>query len=431
MGKNAMAKFNRNISEVVAQNLCTGCGTCAGICPFSAIKMIRHLDLFVPEINIDLCKNDKGCHVCYDVCPGHSIDLISIGKSLFSSNSYNTYLGYYRYAKTGHSSNLEVRFNAASGGVVTQLLIWMLQSGFINGAVVTTLTCKDRLNPEVIIATSTEEIISGQSSKYCPVPLNQIIDKIKKFDGKLAIVGLPCHIHGFRKAETHFSFLKRKIAVYIGLFCSSVKSFGATEYILKNYGIHQGSINAFTYRGEGCLGNMIIQLEDANDFKVPYSEYYPSIRSFFIPKRCSLCIDHTSELSDLSVGDIYIPPFSNDKIGTSSIIVRSKRGHQIIQQASHHGKLVLSDVDINLVIKSQWPMLEKKKHHIVVRNILNKMSGLKVPNYDYKFPRLNIKNWIGYLISSIILYSEIWIGRKRKLWCMIRFINWFAKKIGK
>ena len=51
-----------------------------------------------------------------------------------------------------------------------------------------------------IFAQDTEPV-SATKSKYCPVPANVRIKKILRRNGKFAVVGLPCHIHGVRKAE--------------------------------------------------------------------------------------------------------------------------------------------------------------------------------------------------------------------------------------
>ena len=55
------------IAEVVRQGLCTGCGTCAGICPTEAIVMGEDGKLLITE---DFCIY---CGACQEVCPENAI----------------------------------------------------------------------------------------------------------------------------------------------------------------------------------------------------------------------------------------------------------------------------------------------------------------------------------------------------------------------
>lgn len=58
-------------------------------------------------------------------------------------------------------------------------------------------------------------------------------------------------------------------------------------------------------------------------FTEKYQSYYHPLRSFFVPTRCVMCIDHYGELSDVSFGDIHIEPYMQDTIGINSFIVRN------------------------------------------------------------------------------------------------------------
>jgi len=53
-------------------------------------------------------------------------------------------------------------------GVVTQLLIFLLEKGIIDGALVVRMREDQPLEPEPFIARTKEEIISTSKFKYCP-----------------------------------------------------------------------------------------------------------------------------------------------------------------------------------------------------------------------------------------------------------------------
>lgn len=53
-------------TSYVDQNVCGGCRTCEGLCPYGAIEMIQAGDRMVAFVNEVLC---KGCGVCAAACP--------------------------------------------------------------------------------------------------------------------------------------------------------------------------------------------------------------------------------------------------------------------------------------------------------------------------------------------------------------------------
>ena len=121
--------MGKSILYTVSNGLCTGCGICQGACPNTSITMYVKSGRFLPVVDQKSCKNDKGCHRCYDICPGVGVKLNCIAKEEFSGADtfYNGKIGYYRKCFTGYSNSYNVRYHSASGGMVTQLLVWMLE----------------------------------------------------------------------------------------------------------------------------------------------------------------------------------------------------------------------------------------------------------------------------------------------------------------
>ena len=161
--------------------------------------------------------------------------------------------------------------------LVTSLLIYALEKGIIDGALVTRMQKDNPFEPEPFIAMNKEEIIEASKSKYCPVPLNKLIKEILGTENlKIAVVGLPCHIHGIRKAEMLNKSLKSKIVLHLGIFCSHTIHFGRQIPILNKLDIAKCDVLKIDYRGNGWPGNMIIELKNGNIFKLPYHDSYVS-----------------------------------------------------------------------------------------------------------------------------------------------------------
>ncbi|OFV67263.1 MAG: coenzyme F420 hydrogenase subunit beta [Candidatus Syntrophoarchaeum caldarius] len=193
---------DHTISQVVKDNLCTGCGTCLALCPNEAIEMVidEKKGVYVPELNEEKCNN---CGICYKVCPGHEVDFKELNLEIFGKEPDDILIGNYLNCYIGYSTDYDIRYNSSSGGLVTQLLIFALEEGIIDGALVTRMKKDNPLEPEPFIARTREEVIEARGSKYCPVPANVALKEIlnSKEGEKFAVVGLPCHIHGLRKAQ--------------------------------------------------------------------------------------------------------------------------------------------------------------------------------------------------------------------------------------
>lgn len=408
-----MKNLISNINHTLKANLCTGCGICESACPKGAIYTTVDKGNFRPKINSDKCIN---CGLCVKVCPGIGVDLVRLADKYQSETTYNDKMvGRYEKCFTGYSNDFEVRYHSASGGMVSQFLIWLLENKKIDGAVVTRFDQENPLLVKTFIATTREDIISARSSKYAPVTLNRAAQDIKAASGsRYVIVGLPCHIQGLRKLMEIDKKLRNKVVGLFGIYCSCGRSFYMTEHVFKERGIPKDKITYFQYRDEGCLGKMVVSNE-VRSYKEHYQSYYHPLRSFFIPRRCLFCIDHYAELSDISFGDIHIKPYSDDKIGVNSIIVKNKTWLSLLEECQKAGAIYLDEVPFKTISDSQKMSFKKKGRNGAFINIGKKL-GWVVPQYDVDYLRQpTMHDWLDYVQNR----GQQFLGRHKALWSLI------------
>jgi len=104
-------------------------------------------------------------------------------------------LGTFHACYVGHASDHDIRYNSASGGLATSLLIYALEKKVIDGALVLGMSESNPLETKPFIATNASEVVSANGSKYCPSASNTELHRILCEGGSFAVVGLPCHIH--------------------------------------------------------------------------------------------------------------------------------------------------------------------------------------------------------------------------------------------
>jgi len=404
-----IADKQKNVAIFVKRNLCAGCGTCAGVCPRDAISM--QIDgergIYVPKIN-ELCDN---CALCVKACPGYHVDFLRLNEEIFGSVQDDIQLGNWINCYAGYSTQNDVRYAAASGGLITALLLYAVDKGIIDGALVTRMKKDKPLEPEPFIARTREEILSAIGSIYCPVPANIALKQIiNAGEGeRFAVVGLPCHIQGIRKWEKANPPFKDRIVFHLGIFCSHCDTFKSTDYLVKKYKVSKTAISSVSYRGTGWPGYLKFRLKDKTEKKVYFNEYinYHVLR-FFLPRFCLFCCDAACQLSDLTFMDAWLPEIkAQDKTGTSFMISRSTRGQELVEAALKEGVIALQTIDRDSIIRSQGNMQYPPVDSKIMRNLF-KVLGKKIPLYKTLGEKGKLKNYIRVLI---VLFNYL-IGAK-------------------
>jgi coenzyme F420 hydrogenase subunit beta len=334
----------------------------------------------VPRLDESRCTR---CGLCWEACPGHSVDFEGLSAALFGEVPENIALGRYLGCYVGHATEESVRYDSASGGIVSALLIFALEEGLIDGALVTRMRRDRPLEPEPFLARTREEILSAAGSKYCPVAANAALKEILAAEGRVAVAGLPCHIQGIRKAEQRLPNLAKRIRYRISLACSLDFSFVGTRQFLKNLGVAPESVAVFQYRGRGWPGTALIRLQDGTERTVPYPDCYRQLGPYSL-RRCTLCSDMLGELSDLTCGDAWLPALMRtDKSGSSFAVARTPEAEELLEMAASKEVIELSELGPEELLASQHHAVFKKRL-LPARLRLFRWSGRSVPTYRQK-----------------------------------------------
>jgi coenzyme F420 hydrogenase subunit beta len=388
------------IDDIVINGLCTGCGICAYSDAIKNTRYSQKFGHFIPDIT----KANKNDLLAYELCPGRGYNIIDEAKKLFDSPNIDLELGRYYSHYAAFTNDNKVLKNASSGGVISQIAIYLLENNIVD-RVLTTMYLYTDSGPRTksILAKSKKEILQSQGSKYCPVDFSDVLRETKNKNYKIAIIGTPCHIAGIRNIQKCDPLFNEKVVLTISNFCGGFKNYNNINRIAKLNRIKPQDISFFRFRGAGQPGSMLIESKSGKKVEIPYPKY---VGLNGLPKhlRCHLCVDATAELSDIACGDAWLDRFLKDKNPWSVIITRNKKADDLIIDMIKDDILIIDQISLDEIKLSQRENLDSKKVRQKSRYYVYSKLGYKIPSFDG-----------GYFDNEISILTEIKVFLKHKL----------------
>jgi coenzyme F420 hydrogenase subunit beta len=347
------------------------------------------------------------------VCPGGSVDFNTLTQNTLKvPPDRDNYCGRYLDAYIGYSTDDEIRSGASSGGVATQLLVHLLESGRITGAIVVAMDEDNPLLGKAYIARSRQDLLPSRQSKYTVVPVNRILAGITKRKGTYALVCLPCQLHGFRKWVTLNNKLNEKVPIVIGLYCLTSFEPVITSDLVRIARIPKSNVTGFEFRGGEWPGHIRAR-DESGDYHVLHQSNFKDgainyLTRLYSPERCKLCIDGSAELADISVADGWTRDSNGKYIYNrmSTMLVRTKVGQTILNEAVEAGALVVHSMDKETIYRSHIGLQRQKKQDAPARIERFRRKGNDVPEYDWKRVGTRKDRWRERLTYSMMMLGK-------------------------
>lgn len=408
--------FERLQEEVIQPGLCTHCGTCVGLSdgalemrlsgrgPLPAISPYHR-----PVLNED----------AYLACPGKGINYPSLYQEIFGGLPDNWLVGHIRKIFTGYAGCLEVRRSGSSGGIITQVLLYLLSQGMVDGAVVLRHGWPQPWQSVPIIARTAAEIKAASQSVYVPTSVNTILGEMEKFEGRLAYVGLPDQIASLRRLQQLNHPGAMKVTIVIGPYVGTFFYLSAIESYLRSNGVNNLSqVSDLHYRTGDWPGCLQIVTRSGKVLKAQ-KFYYNYLIPFYITQSSLLGVDFTNELADISVGDAWHPRYESSAQrgenpgGIAVVLARSFQAEALLAQMQSIGELVLHETGLQDALSMHGHMLDFKKRGSFIRIAWRKVFHKPVPDYGYRPIDIPLSRYLVELvISGMIHLSQTTLARK-------------------
>jgi coenzyme F420 hydrogenase subunit beta len=322
--------FHDLIKEVQEPGFCGRCGGCVSFCSadnLGALKVDKDgMPVFADE---EKCLR---CGICYMICP-NTRDLDDELKEKFD---WKPPIGRVRWLASAKTTDPLVAERCTDGGVVTSLLLYLLDKGMIDGALVSKSSGPFQRTP--ILATTREDIISSAGSHFeesfqvvelgCRYSTySTAIYELKKLSqasiDRISMVGTPCQINTVRKMQILEVIPADVIKYCFGLFC--MENLCLDDIQLKRLEIKHG----FSLTQVAKLNvkeEFSIYLRQGDVIHIPFEEVDTISRL-----ACLVCPEFSAEYADISFGGLG----SSD--GYTTVLIRSERGNHIYNSALKYG----------------------------------------------------------------------------------------------
>lgn len=332
MNQDRIWSFTDLRNEVIDGGICGKCGGCVSFCSANRIGALKIGENGFPAYeDEDKCLT---CGLCYMVCP----QTHPLQEEIDAAYDWEPPIGHFTEVFSARSADTEILEAGTDGGVVTALLIHLLENRFIDGAAVS--ISEGPFKRKAIIATSREELLQAAGSHWAEVPhleevgagytnfvpvIRSIHELEPKKLKKIAVVGTPCQIGAVRKMQVLNIVPSDIVVLTIGLFCMQCFEIDRLmdKSFIKNHNVTPGDLD-----GVNIKDDFMLKLKSGITVHVPLEEIEEIARP-----ACLACKLFANDYADISVGGLGSPD------GYTTVVIRSINGKRMFADAVYDGSI--------------------------------------------------------------------------------------------
>lgn len=368
-----------SLASIVDGGLCTGCGACAAVLPPGRVRMAVDAKGFLrPRAEQPLSLADQ--KAVRQVCPG--IGLAHEASTTPAAAAYHPVWGPVASLSAGHAADPDIRRRASSGGVLSALLIHLLESRQVDFVVHVRVATDDPLRNDAVISTTRDEVAQGAGSRYAPAAPVELLPQALARPGRFAFVGKPCDVAAVRKMMVRDPALAQRIPFLLSFMCAGTPSLRGTHEVLQQLNMQPAQVVQFRYRGDGWPGLTRAEAQDGRVATMDYNTSWGTILNRHLQPRCKLCADGTGEFADVVCADAWYgkdgyPDFA-ERDGRSLVLARTATGRALLNSVG--GAVVLEAFDMK-DLRGIQPYQFFRKGCLIARLGAMRLVGRAVPTY--------------------------------------------------
>ena len=325
----------RAIAEIVARDLCIGCGLCEALTGGRVEMVMTSAGSLRPSPVDGFTPTEEATLV--SACPG------AVAEARVEAGFHSDPVwGAYRSMARAWAGHRDVRHEGATGGVLTALAMHALRTGRVTFVLHVGADPERPLRSRWVISENPESVQANTTSRYGPTAplagMEAALDRGQPF----AIIAKPCDlgaVHALSATDTRVNEL---CTVRLALVCGGQSRLSKSRAVLDEFGVDEDEVALFRCRGHGNPGPTVVETLDGRRFVKTYLELWEDEAGWDVETRCKFCPDALGEAADVAAADIWPggAPTGEDE-GFNGIVVRTAAGEDLVASAAAAGELVL------------------------------------------------------------------------------------------
>lgn len=389
-----MSALGDDVEHVVGAGNCAGCGGCALLS--QRVRMGLDDDGFLrPKVNQLETKDAESSstdrhesRMFRNLCPG----VIVRAREIDGSKHHHIF-GDYMGAWQGWASRDDFRSLGASGGVISALADWMLQTGRASTVIGSAGATEQRSQTRTIRMNNRGEVLDASGSRYAP---SANLAEMGGSAGEV-LVGKPCEATACYQYHSAIGTPSENFPIVFSFFCAGTPSQRATDELIQSLGVDIEDVHSVRYRGNGWPGDFVVTTVDGAQHRLSYEQSWGEHLGRNLQPRCKICVDGTGGHSDIAIGDFWTTdasgyPIFSEGEGNSVVIARTNRGLGLVLEAEEDGVLTLGDISLDQVAQTQ-PLQTERALTVTGRIVGKRLAHKPTPKYrGYRKTSLAIRH---------------------------------------
>jgi len=317
------------------------------------------------------------------------------------------FIGPYIKVFLAWASDSNIRRKAASGGVGTALLMYMLKEGLVDVVITPRLrVSRGSVYGVWTIVKDPDDLSKFSGSIYAPTYgfAHLLRYAMKKFR-RIAITAVPCYAKAARNLANSLRYSGDLFIV--GPYCGNTPSTHAVRYLGKVFRFDPAMVESIKFRGNGWPGYTEIRLKNTrNKIFIPHSKVWDSgFGQYFYGLGCYVCTDPTGTFTDVSLADPWTLSYELIKSlgGATLVIVRTPRGLDVFKGAVENG--YIKAIAINPIYAIQLMAIFKLTKRVLLRS-----------NQNYLLPPS-----FSSIMQELVYHLGSFLASREKLWGLLKF----------
>jgi coenzyme F420 hydrogenase subunit beta len=372
-----MTEMSPALRRILKADCCTGCGACASVSGGAITMAMTSAGVLRPQAVAPL--PDATDAIISDICPG-----VRLAQTSREGRDHPLW-GPLIAVRAGAATDPDLRHHASSGGALSALLVYLLETGSVDRVVQVAASAASPIENATVETVCAEGVRRAAGSRYGPSAPLADLDRQLARPGRFALVGKPCDIAAARALARHDPRVAEKIPVMVSFFCAGVPSLHGTKAILERLNVDAEALANFRYRGDGWPGRCTATLRDNASASMSYAESWGDVLSKHVQFRCKICPDGSGGFADVVFGDAWhcdergYPAFE-EQDGRSLVLTRTRSGEDLVRRAIAAGYLSAGEIGAG-DIESMQPSQASRKRLVLSRLAAMALLGRRPPRF--------------------------------------------------